>query len=100
MKKHWMIAIILVFTLSLFTGCGCTNQRNNGMNATEMTILPTTAPTIAVTEAATTATVPRATDELPTDMTIPMATETDRATEIPDGTAATGAAENRSRTVR
>lgn len=46
MKKSLIFAAVLVLTLSLLTGCGCT-RRNAGMDtgtATEMTVLPTNIP--------------------------------------------------------
>ena len=57
MKKFTMIATVLVLTISLLTGCGCT-RRGAGMDtkpSTEMTILPTnipetTAPVLPSTE--------------------------------------------------
>ena len=70
MKKLILMAALLVLTLSLLTGCGCT-RRDAGMDtgiATEMTILPTNIPettapllpeterhTMPMTEAPTTA---------------------------------------------
>lgn len=51
MKKICCLALTLVLTAALFTGCGCTN-RNMG-NATTPTAMPTTMPTIAPTEAPT-----------------------------------------------
>lgn len=50
MKKLCISALVLVLTLSVFTGCGCTNRRNpTGMMPTDMTIAPTTVPTTAPT---------------------------------------------------
>lgn len=50
MKKLCTSALVLVLTLSVFTGCGCTNRRNpTGMMPTDMTIAPTTVPTTAPT---------------------------------------------------
>ena len=46
MKKVLILATVLVLTLSVLTGCGCTRQ-DAGMNtkpSTEMTILPTNIP--------------------------------------------------------
>lgn len=44
MKKYGILALVLVLTAMLFTGCGCTNQDM------EYTSLPTTLPTIATME--------------------------------------------------
>ena len=60
MKKIAMLLTVLVLTISMLTGCGCT-RRGAGMDttpATEMTVLPTnipetTAPTMPSTEAMT-----------------------------------------------
>lgn len=60
MKKFAMLLTVLVLTISMLTGCGCT-RRGAGMDttpATEMTVLPTnipetTAPTMPSTEAMT-----------------------------------------------
>lgn len=60
MKKITILMTVLVLTISLLTGCGCT-RRDAGMTtnpATEMTILPTnipetTAPVLPSTEPAT-----------------------------------------------
>lgn len=57
MKKYSILFAVLVLTISLLTGCGCT-RRDAGMDtapATEMTILPTnipetTAPVLPSTE--------------------------------------------------
>lgn len=62
MKKIAILTAMLVLTISLLTGCGCT-RRGAGMDtmpSTEMTILPTnipetTAPIIPTTEPATVA---------------------------------------------
>ena len=60
MKKIAMLLTVLVLTISMLTGCGCT-RRGAEMDttpATEMTVLPTnipetTAPTMPSTEAMT-----------------------------------------------
>ena len=56
MKKYCILALTIVLTAALFTGCGCTN-RNSGMTTpttmlptTEMTTVPTTVPTQPSTE--------------------------------------------------
>lgn len=51
MKKIWTLALTLVLTAVLFTGCGCTNS-NKG-NATTPTSLPTTMPTLPPTAPST-----------------------------------------------
>lgn len=51
MKKIWTLALTLVLTAALFTGCGCTNS-NKG-NATTPTSLPTTMPTLPPTAPST-----------------------------------------------
>ena len=67
MKKYFILTTVLVLTLALLTGCGCT-RRGAGMDtmpATDMTILPTNIPettapllpTDPVTEPATMPTV-------------------------------------------
>lgn len=76
MKKLSVLLTVLVLTISMLTGCGCT-RRGAGidtMPATEMTILPTnipetTAPTMPATEPMT--------DPItePTDNTDTMGTE-------------------------
>jgi len=60
MKKYSVIVAVLVLTVSLLTGCGCTRQGagTDTMPNTEMTILPTnipetTAPVMPSTEPAT-----------------------------------------------
>ncbi len=57
MKKYFILTAVLVLTLALLTGCGCTRQgaEMDTMPATEMTILPTnipetTAPVLPSTE--------------------------------------------------
>lgn len=73
MKKTLILATVLVLTLSMLTGCGCTRQ-NAGMDtrpSTEMTILPTnipetTAPLLPETQPATTP-MTEAPTEAPTD---------------------------------
>jgi len=39
MKQHSLLALTLVLTAALFTGCGCTNQRMD--NTSAPTVLPT-----------------------------------------------------------
>ena len=76
MKKLSVLLTVLVLTISMLTGCGCT-RRGAGidtMPATEMTILPTnipetTAPTMPATEPMTEPVTE------PTDNTDTMSTE-------------------------
>lgn len=51
MKKYSILALTLVLTAALFTGCGCTNR--NVMPTTVPTTHATTAPTQATTEMTT-----------------------------------------------
>ena len=46
MKKFAMLLTVLVLTISMLTGCGCTRRgaEMDTMPATEMTILPTNIP--------------------------------------------------------
>lgn len=60
MKKYSILMTVLVLTISLLTGCGCTRRgaEMDTMPSTEMTILPTnipetTAPVIPTTEPVT-----------------------------------------------
>ena len=76
MKKFTMLLTVLVLTISMLTGCGCTRRGagTDTMPATEMTVLPTnipetTAPTMPVTEPMTEAVTE------PTDNTDTMSTE-------------------------
>jgi predicted small secreted protein len=76
MKKLSVLLTVLVLTISMLTGCGCT-RRGAGMDtmpATEMTILPTnipetTVPTMPATEPMTDPVTE------PTDNTDTMSTE-------------------------
>lgn len=63
MKKQILLALVLVLTAALFTGCGCTSQD------AQYTTLPTTMPTMATTAPTTEATT-RATTEATTEATI------------------------------
>lgn len=55
MKHFWILALTLVLTAALFTGCGCTNTEMDdastptGMTGPMPTILPTEATTIPTT---------------------------------------------------
>ncbi len=57
MKKIWTLALTLVLTAAMFTGCGCTNTNKDdastptGMTESMPTILPTEAPTVPTTQA-------------------------------------------------
>ena len=60
MKNQLILATVLVLTISLLTGCGCTRRGGamDTMPSTDMTILPTnipetTAPVLPQTEPAT-----------------------------------------------
>lgn len=46
MKKFAMLLTVLVLTISMLTGCGCTRRgaESDTMPSTEMTILPTNIP--------------------------------------------------------
>ncbi len=46
MKKFAMLMTVLVLTISMLTGCGCTRRgaESDTMPSTEMTILPTNIP--------------------------------------------------------
>ena len=81
MKRYSILLTVLVLTMALLTGCGCTRRGagTDTMPATEMTILPTnipetTAPVMPSTEPATQPSTEPATE------TGPMGTE-DAATE-------------------
>lgn len=76
MKKFAMLMTVLVLTISMLTGCGCTRRgaESDTMPSTEMTILPTNIP--ETTEPTTPSTEPMtepATDA--TDNTDTMSTE-------------------------
>lgn len=76
MKKFAMLLTVLVLTISMLTGCGCTRRgaESDTMPSTEMTILPTNIP--ETTEPTTPSTEPMtepATDA--TDNTDTMSTE-------------------------
>ena len=95
MKKLWTLALTLVLTAALFTGCGCTNS-NKG-NATTPTSLPTTMPTMPSTAPSTVPT---------TQATVPTTEETspsgngmleDETGTAPDATESTSVAEGRAR---
>lgn len=64
MKKYSILALTLVLTAALFTGCGCRNTKPN----TAPTTMPTTMPTTQATTEPTTATT------RPTETTIPAET--------------------------
>ena len=97
MKKHWILALILVLTMAVLTGCGCTNSKVNGMDATNMTTVPTTVPTTAPTELAT---IPSETNTIPMETLLPNATDNIVSTDASDATSGTDATANRSRTIR
>ena len=61
MKKYLFIALTLVLTATLFTGCGCTSQDAKYTTApTTMPTIMTTAPTTEATQATTEVTTPTA----------------------------------------
>ena len=64
MKQIWTLALTLVLTAALFTGCGCTNS-NKG-NATTPTSLPTTMPTMPTMPSTTPSTAPTTQATIPT----------------------------------
>ena len=87
MKKLSILLTVLVLTISMLTGCGCTRRGAvaDTMPATEMTILPTnipetTAPTVPATEPMTEAITE------PTDNTDTMSTEDGITDSITDET--------------
>ena len=51
MKKLWTLALTLVLTAGIFTGCGCTNTNKDSM--TTPTAMPTTMPTTPTPQPAT-----------------------------------------------
>lgn len=100
MKKYSILIAALVLTATVFTGCGC---RNNRPMDTVPTVLPTTEATRATTEPATTpsthatepsnhtngtehtdATIDNGNGPLPTDETT-HAGENNRARRVPGG---------------
>ena len=50
MKKHFIVALVLILTLSAFTGCGCRRQTPMDKNPANMTTSPATVPTTTPTE--------------------------------------------------
>ena len=87
MKKFAMLMTVLVLTISMLTGCGCTRRgtESDTMPSTDMTIVPTnipetTAPTMPSTEPMT----EPATDA--TDNTDTMSTEEGITDSITDET--------------
>lgn len=68
MKKIWTLALSLVLTAALFTGCGCTNtEKDDASTPTGMTeSVPTTLPTQATTVPTTHATRPTMEETTPT----------------------------------
>lgn len=97
MKKIWTLALTLVLTAALFTGCGCTNTKQD--DASTPTGMPTTMPTMPSTEAITVPTTqptrPTVVETTPTGNG-PMEDETAGTT---DSTETTGAQERRSRSM-
>ena len=102
MKKFCIIALILVLTLSVFAGCGCTNRRPADMRPTDMVPMPTEH-TVVPTEAATKP-VPAATEHTapegpdmngPTGHTEEATMPTDGAARMPSETAGNRSAATR-----
>lgn len=104
MKKYCMIAAVMVLTLTVFTGCGCTKNRGPAnTKPTEMTIAPTVLPTTMPTEHTTIPTEKEthATENtIIPDVTDHMGTEAATETDGTDHNAATEEAQNRARTVK
>jgi hypothetical protein len=95
MKKLLSLALAIVLTASVFTGCGCTNSNKDSM--TTPTAMPTTVPTMPSTAPATMPT---------TRPTVPTTEETtatgngpleDETTSATDATESTSVAEGRAR---
>ena len=76
MKKLSVLLTVLVLTISMLTGCGCTRRGagTDTMPATEMTILPTNIPETTVPTMPATAPTTEPVTE-PTDNTDTMSTE-------------------------
>lgn len=62
MKKYWILALIVVLTVCVFTGC-----RNRSAGETSMPSTQTTPTTTAATVPTTRTTVPSTTDNIMTD---------------------------------
>ncbi|MGM9628386.1 MAG: hypothetical protein ACI3V4_09910 [Faecousia sp.] len=89
MKKYCILALTIVLTAALFTGCGCTN-RNAGGATSAPTLMPTTETTMPTTEATTVPT---------TNSTVPSTQETidngnGPVENTPNGTNGNGATGN------
>ena len=95
MKKIWTLALTLVLTAALFTGCGCTNS-NKGSTTTPTslpTTMPTMPPTVPSTAPTTQATIPTMEETTPTGNGM-LEDETGTA---PGATESTSVAEGRAR---
>ena len=88
MKKYGVLLLAAVFTVVLFTGCGCRNTKP--METSAPTLPPTSAPTTQATEPPTVATTP-STDATIEDGNGPMPTN---ATAGADGDTSTDETEN------
>ena len=82
MKKHLIAALVLVLTLSVFTGCGCRRQTPMDKTPTGMTTEPAAVPTTTPTDPVT----------MPTEPAVP-ATESTMIPEPSDTQEETGRAE-------
>ena len=101
MKKHLIVALVLVLTLSVFTGCGCRRQTTMDKYPTGMTTEPATVPTTTPTEPVTMPTEPAAPATEDTRIPEPsdMQEETGLA-ETPEESGASAATENGSTRAR
>lgn len=100
MKRILTIALTLVLTAAMFTGCGCTNTGKG--EASTPTSLPTTMPTMPSTQPSTApttqATIPTMEETTPTGNGA-MEDETTGVTGSTDATESTSVAEGRARGV-
>ena len=98
MKKLLILALTLVLTAAVFTGCGCTNSNKDAM--TTPTGMPTTVPTMPATTPSTAPTtmptVPSIEETSPTGNGA-MEDETTGSTGSTDTTESTSVAEGRAR---
>ena len=98
MKKIWTLALSLVLTAAMFTGCGCTNTEKDdastptGMTEPAATIAPTQPSTVPTTQA----TRPTMEETTPTgngameDATSGMTGTTDATETMPQGRSGNG----------
>ena len=87
MKKFAILLTVLVLTISMFTGCGCTRRgaETDTMPSTEMTILPTNIPETTAPIMPSTQPMTEPLTE-PTDNTDTMSTEDGISDTITDET--------------